>query len=388
MITTGSEISEQYQVPGTTSTTGVMKSMIHSSPLRRKARRRLSPVIVAQTLLVLLAVSPDGRVLSASPSLYATGPHLPLASPNCDPREQFCAKLLDRLWLNYKQQVPYVGIYESIATSGPFVNDHIAFRSLASGKTGIMALSRVFEALGYQIAGVYQFPSKSLTALHLEYPNNPNFPKLFLSELRVWEMPHHIQTILQDHLESGVGSSVSNDVLARIAHLNRGSSLNDEDELLNQCHLLDQLVAFFETLPWKIPTRKSLQTVNQYSPYAAWVLVHGYKVNHFTGLVMDLETLVDVLKKSGVPMKATIEGAAHSKLRQTATLAVLANVTVLDDNGTPTKTPWTYAYLEFCERPAIVDRNGVKSRFEGFLGEQATELFEMTNTRSDDDETL
>ena len=87
-------------------------------------------------------------------------------------------------------------------------------------------------------------------------------------------------------------------------------------------------------------------------------------------------------------MKATIEGAAHSKLRQTATLAVLANVTVLDDNGTPTKIPWTYAYLEFCERPAIVDRNGVISRFEGFLGEQATELFEMTNTRSDDDETL
>ena len=77
-------------------------------------------------------------------------------------------------------------------------------------------------------------------------------------------------------------------------------------------------------------------------------------------------------------MKQSIEGERGSKLRQSATEAVVIDVDVLRD-GHPTRVPWTYAYFEFAERGTITDvESGKAMRFEGFLGPQATNLFEMT----------
>ena len=300
------------------------------------------------------------------------GPHLRLALPN-DPKQIFCAKLLDRLWETYRQRVPYVAMYESLQ---PFVrNDHMAFRTFATQNRGILSLSRIFEALGYQIEGVYHFPTKSLTALHLEYPNNPNFPKIFLSELHIWELPLDARQIIQHHLDDTVDTTESRcDIqICTLAKLFTIDSHMSEDE---QENLLDQLVPLFERLPWKTPTKAAMQQLNHFSQYAAWVLIHGNKVNHMTALVPSLDDLVLQLTNEGWPLKDTIEGAPGSKLRQTATLAVLTNVTVMDE-GIPTSIPWPYAYMEFCERNTVVT-NGVEQRFEGFLGAQATELFEMT----------
>jgi hypothetical protein len=313
------------------------------------------------------SVATAGASSSSSSSACVNGPHLPLASPN-DPQEVFCAKLFDRLWDAYQQRVPYVGIYESLNPRG-FVNDHIAFRTFASHTTGIITLSRIFEALGYRVEGVYQFPTKCLTALHLEHANNPKLPKLFLSELRIWELPDDARAIVEEHLDTHCKELASNGVLARLSRFD----LSDDE----QDRLLDQFSMFFETLPWKTPTKEAIHFLNQHSQYAAWVLVHGYKVNHFTALVDSVEDVVALLDKTGVPMKASIEGAPLSKLRQTATLAVVIDVPVSEDSTTTTM-PWPYAYFEICERNSVVMADGAKRRFEGFLGAQATELFEMT----------
>ena len=41
--------------------------------------------------------------------------------------------------------------------------------------------------------------------------------------------------------------------------------------------------------------------------------------------------------------------------------------------------PWTYAYFELAERGPVIDPStGDTSQFEGFLGPQATQLFDMT----------
>jgi hypothetical protein len=46
------------------------------------------------------------------------------------------------------------------------------------------------------------------------------------------------------------------------------------------------------------------------------------------------------------------------------------------------RIPWTYAYFEIAERPLIKNpATGEMERFEGFLGGQATHLFEMTKVR-------
>jgi hypothetical protein len=129
--------------------------------------------------------------------------------------------------------------------------------------------------------------------------------------------------------------------------------------------------------------------LNKVSQYAAWVLVHGYNVNHFTSLINshgvpaldDIEKTIAALQKAGVPMKAEIEGERGSKLRQTATEAVTIDVAV-HDKGMPAMMPWTYAYFELAQRDSVVDAaSGKKVRFEGFLGPQATNLFEMTRVK-------
>ena len=67
-----------------------------------------------------------------------------------------------------------------------------------------------------------------------------------------------------------------------------------------------------------------------------------------------------------------------AKLRQSATLSVKEEVKVKIEDGFE-KIIWTYAYLELTERNNIIE-NGTSKLFSGFLGAQATHLFDMTQT--------
>ena len=151
--------------------------------------------------------------------------------------------------------------------------------------------------------------------------------------------------------------------------------------------LIDQLQPIF-TRPWQPPKQSVVETVNTVSQYGAWVLLHGYAVNHFTGyinrqqtqLYSDIESTANGLAERGIPMKAVIEGDRGSGLRQTATRAVTEKVTVQDDaSGRLIQIPWTYAYYEIAERNRIEIDAGRTELFEGFLGPQARNLFEMTH---------
>ncbi len=311
-----------------------------------------------------------------------SGPHssIPLSTP----REKFAAELFDSLWETYRQRVSYVATYEQVikGAKATFVNDHIAFRTFAVQQplTGIASVSRVFEALGYRAAGSYHFEDKQLSAIHFQH-TNPQFPKLFISELKVWELPKEAREIINRSVRSH-RPNVSEEVLAALHDLDRDQSQAQE--------LLPEVVGQFHGLPWLLPRREDVVALNAVSQYAAWVLVHGYNVNHFTSLINshgvpaldDIEKTIATLQKAGIPMKTEIEGERGSKLRQTATEAVKIDVDVLD-KGIPAKMPWTYAYFELAHRDAVVDpESGKQVRFEGFLGPQATNLFEMTRVKT------
>jgi hypothetical protein len=308
-----------------------------------------------------------------------SGPHARLAVTG--DRERLLAYILDRLWVRYRERVDFVRQYEAViaAHGATFVNDHIAFRTLAGQEptTGIVSLARPFEALGYVPAGCYRFPDKHLSAIHLQHPNGL-FPKLFLSELQVWMLSASAQATLRSALAQH-RPPLADDVLTR---LHRAAP----DE---HAALIAQVVDSLETLPWNVPQRSDVETLNRESQYAAWVLVHGYNVNHFTALVnshgvpalADIDATVATLRAAGIPMKTEIEGAPGSKLRQTATEAVRIDVPVRDGEALITM-PWSYAYFELAERGEITDPDtGRRGRFEGFLGAQATQLFEMTRVQ-------
>lgn len=306
------------------------------------------------------------------------GPHQRLLDTAPTPQHQLLASIFDQLWDQYRQEVPPVGEYERViaAAEGNFVNDHIAFRTLGSVSPllGVSCLAPLFQALGYVAEGSYVFADKCLSALHLRHPL-PDFPKLFISELQLWRLPNDARQAASASLAS-YQSSLDNDLLHNLA---------EGTERILEPDVVDRVLNTFQR-PWDPPEWTDVMLMNQHSQYGAWTMLHGYRVNHFTSLVnshgvdslKDLESTVAALRNAGVGMKEEIEGAVGSKLRQTATTAATGPVSVLK-NGELVEEQWPYAYFELAERGEVVDaESGQRHRFEGFLGPQATHLFEMT----------
>jgi hypothetical protein len=296
-------------------------------------------------------------------------------------QERFLVELFDELWIQYRDRVSYVRQYEETVAKlgGSFFNDHIAFRTLAwqRPQVGIVTLARLFESLGYVHANCYQFPDKYLRSIHYQH-SNPRLPKLFITELQSWVLSAKASAVIDSAMEEHP-PALADDALFDLARLDSVSAARRKE-------LLTSAKKWFDAPFWSPRNDAEIDLVNSESQFAAWVLVHGYRVNHFTALVNshgiaamdDIEKTVSVLKSAGIPMKTDIEGARGSKLRQTATEAVMVDV--------PTKTgtkPWTYAYFEIAERGDITDpATGARGRFEGFLGPQATNLFEMTKLKT------
>jgi Domain of unknown function (DUF1338) len=289
-------------------------------------------------------------------------------------------KLWDLLWQEYRRRVVYASIYEEMITAagGSIANDHIAFRSLRLNldtpegivNLGIEYLESFLNFLGYEVAGEYNFPETHLYARHYRHLQQEEFnlPKLFISELIVDELPKSTQKLIYETV-----SAVKPELYFEPTTIE---------------NLLSEGLGLFNR-PWQAPKRCIVEEVNQVTQYGAWVLLHGYAVNHFTGYVniqntpqfADIETTARGLANLGVPMKADIEGDIKCGLRQTATQAVTETVTVIDEkSGEEVQIPWTYAYYEIAER-YLIEMDGKQELFDGFLGNNAQHLFEMTRVK-------
>lgn len=243
--------------------------------------------------------------------------------------------LLDRLWSGYINDVPYAQRFCGLIGSA-FENDHIALRTVASrgAGSGIRVFSSVFERLGWSARDHYVFDDVHLRAVYL---SKPGLPRVFISELDPLALPAAVQQ-----------------PLLAIEH----PPAPDD---------VDALAAWFSA-PASID-RGAVEAVGAASQYGAWCLCFGRRVNHFTAAVDDVAAWQQRLRDAGVPMKAEIEGDVLGPgavgLRQTATAAAPLDVTFSD--GTVQHRP--YAYFEIAER---------KGGFDGFLAQQARQLFDQT----------
>ncbi|MBD2208261.1 DUF1338 domain-containing protein [Nostoc linckia FACHB-104] len=300
-------------------------------------------------------------------------------------KPQIALHLYSSLWEEYSTRVSYARSYQQMITAagGTVANDHIALRSLRlsldtpTGKVnlGINYLEQLAIALGYIAAGEYIFPETHLYARHYSHPQQAEFdlPKLFISELIVDELPTKIAQYIYQTV-----SAIDYELIYSLPN----SLKEDENEKI----IAQQFLKMF-TRPWKTPQRSVVEAVNQVTQYGAWVLLHGYAVNHFTGYVNrqnttkypDIDATVQGLINLGIPMKAEIEGHIACGLRQTATQAVTEMVTVFDDsNNAEIQIPWTYAYYEIAQRYPVEIEPGKYILFDAFLGKNAQHLFEMT----------
>jgi hypothetical protein len=239
--------------------------------------------------------------------------------------------LLDRLWERYARDVAYAREFVRLATT--MRHDHVAFRSLKRPGGGIERVALIFETLGWERRDAYDFPDAHLDAIYLAHPGGQ--PRIFVSQLRTETLSSRAQEIL-------------------------GAIPDDPPPPEDPAALAD----WFR--PNDAPVDEAdLLALEAESQYAAWMLAFGRSVNHFTAAVDDVALWQQKMIDAGIPMKAAIEGEPGSKLRQTATHAYAVPIRLT--NG-QTRT-WPYAYLE------IAERNG---GFDGFLGPQARQLFDMT----------
>ena len=300
--------------------------------------------------------------------------------------KEITTQLLDSLWEQYIKRVSYANKYVELMNEkgGNVVNDHIALRTFntrtGEQPEGIRAIKHILNCLEYKPAASYEFSKKRLNASHFEHPDK-KFPKIFVSQLDVKLLPDWAQKIINKTVKD-TPYILSNNSIELLQKLKEDGELPTEAAEL----LVADLIQYFRR-PWGIPQKEDVLKLNDVSQYAAWVLLHGNAVNHFTAFINyqnvaewpDLETTCKALAAAGVPMKEQIEGKKGSKLRQSATEAIKEEVEVKGEYGVE-KITWTYAYYELAQRD-FVEENGTKKLFSGFLGEQAAHLFDMTRTR-------
>ncbi len=228
------------------------------------------------------------------------------------------------------------------------VNDHIALRTVNHSKLGIKSLARHFEKYGYFANGEYFFKEKKLYAQHFENKLNPDFPKIFISELELEKMSPFVNEIYSKIIEEFPLDSIDNETFVY------GGTF------------------------WK-KRYEIYARLAEESEYASWLYAFGFRPNHFTVSVNHLKNfkeLKDVnlfIKNLGYSLNSSggeIKGTPQELLEQSSTLANLIEVNFEDGAF---KIP--SCYYEFAKRYPL--KNGIN--YQGFIAQSADKIFESTN---------
>lgn len=285
--------------------------------------------------------------------------------------------VLDGLMRRYSERVPDVQkvinamIEEGIITSADEIeNDHIAFRTMGVPNLGIASFEKIFLHYGYEKRDEYNFTGKKLTAYWYS-PPEPQYPRIFASELRVHELSEEVQRIIHRYTDTVTSDPV--DALD-----------------LDDAEAVDR---FLHQPLWTTPTLADYQTLLNESEYAAWVIYNRYYLNHFTISVHNLKAgyntideFVAFLERQGLRLNSaggTIKVSPDGDLRQASTVAQMIDAEFAGGNVFRIAG----SYVEFAERRVLppfrnlpADQITRQHRREGFETGNADKIFESTFT--------
>ncbi|MGF1721617.1 DUF1338 domain-containing protein [Vibrio kyushuensis] len=258
--------------------------------------------------------------------------------------------LFGALWNDYIERLcpSAEKVHQLLRENDELINDHIALRTFNLAPLGIETLAKPFLDVGYVACGDYEFESKKLVAKHYEH-QDPNQPKVFISELKVDECSVELQQIVAKLVE-------------QLDHSNLKGH-----EFLSGGRLWDLSYADFQVLAKE-------------SEYAAWLAAHGYGANHFTVSVNQLNEFDEVkqvndhLRTSGFVINEAggeVKGSADVLLEQSSTMA--DKVAVSFTEGIEIIPGGFY---EFAKRYPMA--NG--SLYTGFVAASADKIFESTDS--------
>ncbi|WP_149912790.1 DUF1338 domain-containing protein [Sphingobacterium cavernae] len=259
---------------------------------------------------------------------------------------------------------------EVVGSQDDIVNDHIAFRTLGVPNLGIASFEKIFQAYGYVKRDYYYFEGKKLDAYWFSPPAE-GYPRIFVSELRVRELSHEAQDIIDKYT-----SPITSDPV-------------DDLDLTNG----QEAATFLQKPLWALPTSEEYQTLLNESEYAAWVIYNRYYLNHYTISIHELkdgyntlEEFNDFLLSIGLKLNNSggiIKTSDDKLLRQSSTVSALYDATFADGK----KIEIAGSYVEFAERSVLpqfshLPKEDIKSkhRRDGFETNNADKIFESTYT--------
>ncbi|KFZ31805.1 succinyldiaminopimelate aminotransferase [Pseudidiomarina salinarum] len=264
--------------------------------------------------------------------------------------QQQVEQFFEDLWQDYIKLTPSAAkVHQVLGQGQPIINDHVAFRTFDIAPVRLAALVALFENMGYEARGEYEFTEKKLVARHFEH-RDPRLPKIFISELLVESFSVELQTIVKQLV-----AQIDPEQVARPEFLYSGThwqlSSTDYERLLEE------------------------------SEYAAWMAAFGFRANHFTVNVNELtdyeslEQVNQTLKNAGFRLNSSggeIKGSRDVFLEQSSTLADHMPVRFSDmEKVIPS------CFYEFARRYEVApDR-----LYTGFVAASADKIFESTNAR-------
>ena len=281
--------------------------------------------------------------------------------------------VLNGLMTRYQERVPDVQAIINlmiqkglINAANEIQNDHIAFRTIGVANLGITSLEKIFLHYGYKKMDHYLFPAKKLTA-YWYAPPQPNFPRIFISQLMVDELSDKNNTIIRSYT-----NEVKQDP---VAMLNLDNSMEVDD--------------FLHQPLWRTPSWQDYQSLSKESEYAAWTIYNRYYLNHFTISVHKLpegfntiSQFNNFLEENGFQLNDSggkIKTSKDGLLIQSSTIAEMMDAAFISTNGEPVIKKIPGSYVEFAERRLIhPDGNINGKRRDGFEVNNADRIFEST----------
>ncbi len=259
--------------------------------------------------------------------------------------------LLDRLWENYTSGNPSAAkIYDLFEREGEsVVNDHVAFRTLNLDTININVVAQPFAENGYVSRGEYFFKQKHLFARHFEIPGNNLAPRVFISELLLYECSLFVQKTFREMYEE-----------------------------IDQKYLQPDEILFLGS-PYTSLSYEVYKKLRDESEYAAWFYVFGFRANHFTVNINsftkynNIQKVNELLKNNGFQLNnagGEIKGTPADLLMQSSTMADFIKV-----NFSEGVFEIPCCYYEFAQR--FPDSEG--KLFSGFISKSADKIFESTN---------
>ena len=260
-------------------------------------------------------------------------------------------RIFNRFWTSYTAQNPQARqIYDLFIAEGEeVVNDHIALRTFNDVRTNIEVIAKPFTREGYVQKGEYTFLEKHLTAHHYEHPDKKELPRVFISQLETESFSPFLKDTVNEIIDQIPGTFL----------------------------LSDELI--FSGIHWAPISFEVYEKLLKESEYAAWMYVHGFRVNHFTISINHLRKY-DTIEKVNAFIKANgyklnesggeIKGTPAELLEQSSTISGLVKVHFIEGIY---EVP--ACYYEFARR--YPDEKG--NLYSGFIAKSADKIFESTN---------